>query len=70
MTTPYRVQLARAEVARHLGQLERIFKPGVKLTFLMRDPENPECDLLITADTLDGIAAAVERSRGREDVRT
>jgi hypothetical protein len=38
------------EVAATLGELESLFAPHCKLTFLMRDPSNDECSMLVTND--------------------
>ena len=69
MAESFKLQLARAEIERALESQEPLFVPGVKLTFIMRDPENDEADLIVTADTLDGIGAAVERQQAREAAR-
>lgn len=50
-------------LARHV---EPIFKAGTRLTILARTPGNDEADVMVTSDSLDGIAALVERSRNRE----
>jgi hypothetical protein len=60
------VAFARLQVEDHIRSLERVFKPGTRLTFLARTPDNDEADLLVTADSLDAIAAAVERAKRRE----
>lgn len=52
-----------------IEHVEPLFRPGMKLTLLARDPSNPEADVMVTSDTMDGIAALVERSKAREDVR-
>jgi hypothetical protein len=54
------------EVSAFLTEAERFFKPGVKLTFIMRRPDNDECDILITDDSLDELAAVIERMKKRE----
>ena len=49
--------------------VEPIFKPGTMLTIVARTPGNDEADVLVTSDSLDGIAAVVARSAARETVR-
>ena len=58
-------------VAGHLDSIEReVFKrgSGMRLTFIARDPRNPESDMLVSEDDLDQIAALIERSKKREQV--
>lgn len=58
-------------VAGHLDSIEReVFKrgSGMRLTFIARDPTNPESDMLVSEDDLDQIAALIERSKKREQV--
>ena len=69
MTESPSLQIARAEIERALGSLEALFVPCVKLTFIMRDPRNDEAYLIVTSDTIDEIAATVERQKAREVAR-
>lgn len=48
--TKWELARARSEVTLALSRLESLFKPQCKLTFLMRDPGNDECSMLITND--------------------
>ena len=41
----------------------------MKLTFIARDPKNPEADFLISEDDLSEVAELLIRSSKREDVR-
>ena len=46
-------------MSKHLDAIQReVFKAdaGVKLTFIARDPNNPEADFLMTEDDLDQVA--------------
>lgn len=57
-------------VSRHLDNIEReVFKPGMKLTFIARDPTNPEADFLLSEDDLSEVAELLIRSSKREDTR-
>lgn len=51
-----------------LRQLAERFKGPMKFTLLCRDPDNPECEIVITDDTPDEVIAAVERWRSRPDI--
>lgn len=60
-----------------LGELSKIlnryiaplFLEQMNLTIIARDPSNPEGDVLVTNDDLDGLAALIERSKPREIIR-
>jgi hypothetical protein len=59
-------------VGRHMDAIEReVFKKGagMKLTFIARDPTNPEADFLVSEDDLSEVAELLIRSAAREDVR-
>jgi len=46
-----------------LGQIERCFKPGKKITLLVRSPENDNADFLLTTDDLAEVLKAVQRRK-------
>ena len=48
--------------------VERIFKPGTKLTIIARTPGNNEADVLVTNDKLPELAKLIERSKAREEL--
>lgn len=48
--------------------VERIFKPGTKLTIIARTPGNDEADVLVTSDKFDELAKLIQRSMKRPDV--
>lgn len=57
-------------VSRHLDAIQReVFKEdaGMKLTFIARDPNNPEADFLMTEDDLSQVAEVLIRSNQREE---
>ena len=60
MTTA-KIQHVHFAVNDALIELEKLFVPGMKLTFIARLPGNDEADCLITNDTTEGIAALVAR---------
>ena len=67
-----KMQVAMRIVSEHLDSIQRsVFKAnaGMKLTFIARDPENPEADFLLTEDDLDQVAEVLIRSSQREDAR-
>lgn len=63
------VQNAGAEISRHLEQIAKLFKSGVKLTFLARNGDDGTRDMVLTDDSLDAAIRALtirkeEVSRG------
>ena len=44
----------------HLDEIKSLFKPGVKLTLLVRTPEHPDRDFLLSDDDLSEVSAAVD----------
>lgn len=61
------VQQVGFEIANALADLEQYFKPGVKLTCIVRRPRHPEQDIVITNDDLKEVAQAIERRRAAEE---
>lgn len=60
-------------IGEHLDEIRReVFKPDtkMKLTFIARDPGNPEADVVVSEDDLAGVAELVARSLKREIVVT
>lgn len=49
-------------VARHMDDIADYFKPGVKITVIVRSPGFPERDFVMTTDTL-GLAITALRRR-------
>lgn len=50
------------------SHIEPIFRPGTKFTVIARTPGHPEQDVLVSNDSLDDLAALIERSKSREDI--
>jgi len=48
-------------VASRMEQIVSCFKPGVKITVLVRSPDHPEFDFMMTDDTEGEIIAMVKR---------
>lgn len=59
-------EILRQDIAKHLDQISRSFKPGVKLTFIARFPGKEEQDVLVTDDSIDEIVRAAQRAGTRE----
>ena len=49
------------EASRHLEAIAAMFKPGMKVTLVVRRPDEPEQELLLSDDSLDEVIAAVRR---------
>lgn len=48
--------------------IEPIFQPDVRLTLTARTPGNDEADVLVSNDSLDELAALIERGKLRPEV--
>lgn len=55
------VEELRDEIGYYMDEILRRFKPGAKITVLVRREENDECDFTQTNDTDDGINGIVAR---------
>lgn len=51
-----------------LVDLEGLFKPGSRLTLIMRTPGNPEAEIVWTKDNLVEVIKVLERTRLRQAV--
>lgn len=49
--------------------VEPIFKHGTQFTLIARTPGEPDADVLVTSDDLGEVAALIERSKAREEVK-
>ena len=49
-------------------EVEPLFKPGMRCTLIVRDPNNDEADVIVTDDDYDELVKLLDRSRGRENV--
>lgn len=68
-----KLEAAMKIVSQHLDAIEReVFKEdaGMRLTFIARDPTNPEADFLVSEDDLSEVAELLIRSSSREELRT
>lgn len=65
MALPQAVQNVGDEMADHLDAILRLFKPGAKITVVVRRPDAPDHsqDFIQTNDTLDDAIAALERRK-------
>lgn len=50
-----------AEIEEHMFQMEQIFVPGMKLTFIARHPDTQESEYLYTSDKLEDVLKTVQR---------
>ena len=56
-----------AEIADHCGQIYELFKPGAKVTILVRNHELNDADVLVTDDDIDAVVAALLRLKSHEE---
>ncbi|HEY6037089.1 MAG TPA: hypothetical protein VIV58_22575, partial [Kofleriaceae bacterium] len=65
MTAPF--DFLNREVAFYASEIKRrLFRPGAKITILVRPPGDEEHEFLLTDDDLDAIKDAVDRTKQRE----
>ncbi len=57
------LEQARQNVAYHMEQIVACFKKGVKITVIVRTPDLPERDFLMTDDDLDEAGAVLTRRK-------
>jgi hypothetical protein len=57
-------------VADALNQLSVLFAKDVNLTFIMTDPKNPDCYMVISNENPDVLISAVNASRNTARVET
>jgi hypothetical protein len=60
-------QRATDRVSILMDEIVANFKPGAKITELVRTPDKPTADFCLTSDSLDEVAAMIRR---RQDGRT
>lgn len=48
-----------------MEQIAELFKPGAKITLIVRQPGFPEQDVMLSDDTIEGAAEVLERSKTR-----
>lgn len=48
-----------------MDNILQCFKPGMKITVLVRNPDNPEGDFCLTDDDMAEVALMVERRRAK-----
>ena len=53
------------KIQEHMNKIKSMFKSGAEVTVLIRMPDKPEQDFLITNDNLDDIISAIKRSKER-----
>ena len=62
------VQLASDKAADHMDRILRLFKPGAKITVIVRSPLVPgDTDFIMTDDDLTEVRAAILRQQERHE---
>lgn len=71
MSTQLNLQEVRLQIENALEKLTPLFKPGAKLTFIMRNPKvSKECNLVITEDNLGALADLLAEKADAQDPNT
>lgn len=66
-TADVRLWEVRERVSNLMDDVLNEFKPGARITVLVRTPGNDNADMLLTNDSMDEIAKAIERSKTRPE---
>jgi hypothetical protein len=53
--------LVQQRVADHMDEIHGYFKPGVKVTVIVRTPDFPERDFMMTADDIPELITLLQR---------
>jgi hypothetical protein len=56
-----------AEVADHCAEVAKLFKPGARVTILIRNPHLDDGDMVVSDDALDSAIRALERLKTKEE---
>lgn len=57
------LSLVKEEVATRMDEILGMFKPGAKISVLVRTPGNPDADFMMTNDALEEAMALLERRK-------
>jgi hypothetical protein len=61
--------LLHLQISNSLTEISQAFKPHMKLTFIARDPENSECELVVSNDNMLGVIETAQRTILRESAK-
>jgi hypothetical protein len=64
--TRYQLAVTQQKVSNALARLEKLFAAHCKLTFIMRNPQVEDGDMILTQDDLEKVEAAIKRLKERE----
>ncbi len=57
---------AHLTIADALGDLAKLFQPGMRLTFIARHPDHAERHVIVTDDDMKGLAELLAREAAKE----
>jgi hypothetical protein len=61
--TPLRREALRSAIADKCIEVEDLFNKPMKVTCIVRDPDNDRSDVLVSNDTTEGIEAVLARTK-------
>lgn len=61
MITQEQLEQLRSVLTEGLAGIARFFKPGARLTLIVRRPDDTEADVIVTADDLDEVVDVIRR---------
>lgn len=66
--TPAQLESIRSDISDHCIEIEDMFKVPVKVTCIVRVPDNDNADVLVSSDTMEGIEAVLARTKAGTNV--
>lgn len=54
------------EIANHASKIRHLFKPGAKVSIVVRNPSLPDGDVLVSDDQIDDVKRALDRLATKE----
>jgi hypothetical protein len=62
----YKIERMKDQMSLRLDQIAALFKAPVKITIVVRDPNDEQCEVVLTDDNYDEVRKAIGRAEIRE----
>lgn len=66
MNPSQKLVAVQEQMSNHMDAILRLFKPGAKITVVVRNPGYGDADVVIGSDDLDEAIRAIERMKKRQ----
>lgn len=64
-----RLKSVHAQIANHCVEVSDLFKPGARVTILVRNPGLGDGDLVVTDDSFDHAISALEKLKAKDAIK-